>query len=355
MKVAIDISQVIYGTGVSVYVRNIVTELLSVDKKNSYLLYGGSLRRKKELYAFTNNLEGNFTSKILSLSPSLAHVLWNQLHALKAESLIGKFDVLHTSDWAEPSSNAFKVTTIHDITPLLYPKDTHPSIVNVHMQKFAHVKRETDRIIVPTHATKEDIVGLGIPEARIRVIPEALDPHFLVDSKSSPTTNRNTLGINGEYILMVGTAPRKNIDRAIKSFNSLNESGVDTLVIVGNGESMSQRIKYTGHLPAEKLVSLYKGARALFYPSLYEGFGLPILEAFASDIPVITSDRGAMKEVSKGAAILVDPLNIESMTEGLKEALIHSDRYVKKGTARLKDFSWKKAAEKTLLVYEESQ
>lgn len=355
MKVAIDISQVIYGTGVSVYVKNIVTELLAIDRKNLYLLYGGSLRRKNELYAFTKSLEGNFNSKILSISPSLAHFLWNQLHALKVERFIGKVDVVHTSDWAEPPSDAFKVTTIHDVTPLLYPKDTHPTIVSVHKQKFAHAKKETDRIIVPTNATKLDIIGLGMKEDRIRVIPEALDPTFLYDSKYSLSDIQNKLGIKGEYILMVGTAPRKNITRAVRSFNSLNGSSVNTLVIVGNGEGSSTRIKYTGHLPADQLVSLYKGARALFYPSLYEGFGLPILEAFASHIPVVTSDRGAMKEVAGGAAILVDPLDIDSMVSGLEQALGHPDTYTQKGTARLKEFSWKKAAQETLSVYEESQ
>src|SRR3989338_9201503 len=119
MRVAIDLSQIIYGTGVSHYRENLVKNLLKIDRENEYVLFGGSLRRLGELRASMENLsKGRAATKAIPISPMVGDFLWNRLHILPVEWLIGKVDVLHTSDWTEPPSKAFKVTTIHDLIPL---------------------------------------------------------------------------------------------------------------------------------------------------------------------------------------------------------------------------------------------
>ena len=116
MKIGIDISQVIYGTGVSVYTRNLVKNLLVLDKKNSYVLFGGSARRRGDFESFLSSLKGSFQKKIVVFPPTLADILWNRLHVISPEVFVGKIDIFHSSDWAQPPGNFFKVTTIHDLT-----------------------------------------------------------------------------------------------------------------------------------------------------------------------------------------------------------------------------------------------
>src|SRR3972149_11222884 len=180
MRIAIDLSQIIYGTGVSYYRRNLVKHLLKIDKENEYALFGGSLRRLKELTLLIEELgAGRASTKTYPISPMMAHLFWNKLHSLPIELLIGKIDVLHSSDWAEPSSKAFKVTTIHDLTPLKFPKYTDPKIVAVHKARLKRVAKEVDRIIVPSEATKKDLLEIGFDAKSIRVIAEAPN-HSLV-------------------------------------------------------------------------------------------------------------------------------------------------------------------------------
>src|SRR3990167_2162611 len=155
MRVAIDISQIVYGTGVSVYTKNLVENLLRIDRENDYVLFAGSLRRKKDVLSIFPD------ARVFPIPPTLADLLWNRLHTLPIEKLIGNIDVFHTSDWAEPPSRAFKVTTVHDLAPFLYPnlfpRDIIRNIVDAHKYKLSWVRKETKRIIVPTYATKKDL------------------------------------------------------------------------------------------------------------------------------------------------------------------------------------------------------
>src|SRR3989337_3862196 len=142
MKVGIDISGVIYETGVSVYTKNLVENLLKIDTLNEYVLFGGSLRRFGELQGKALSLlakRPNCKATIYPIAPSLAHFLWNRLHVFPIENLVGKIDVFHSSDWTQPKTKAFSITTIHDLVPLLYPKLSHPKIVSTHRARLKWV------------------------------------------------------------------------------------------------------------------------------------------------------------------------------------------------------------------------
>ncbi len=357
MKIAIDISQTIYGTGVSEYTKNLVRNVLLADKKNSYLLFGGSLRRREDLL----NLFPE--AKIFPIPPAFADVLWNRLHIFPIEKLIGQVDVLHTSDWCEPPSSAFKVTTVHDLAPFLYPnlfpRDVLRNIVEVHKRKLNWVRSESKRIIVPTLATKSDLVKLGFNQDIIRVVPEGVAQFFKRAQGQEILAVRRKYKIHGKYVLGVGMDPRKNTDRIIKSFE-LAAAGRDIkMVFVGQPKylkvKISRNIRILGHVSQSDLVALYSGAEVLVYASLYEGFGLPILEAMACGCPVITSNVSSMAEVAGNAAILVDPMSTDSIKEGIDKALRGAKSYVEKGYKRAKEFSWQKAAGDTLKVYEEAE
>ncbi len=355
MRIAIDISQVVYGTGVSVYTNKLVQNLLKIDGENEYVLFAGTLRRKADIVKLFPQ------ARVFPIPPTLADIIWNKIHLLPVEKLIGRVDVVHTSDWTEPPSSAFKVTTIHDLAPILFPnlfpRDIIRSVVGTHKMKLAWTKKESDRIIAPSNATKNDLIKLGFDEGKIRVIPEAPSGIFKRASDEEILKLKSKYKIAGKYLLAVGMDPRKNSERIIKAFD-LARAGRDLkLVFVGVQKYLkieeNRNIRIAGQIPLNELPVFYSGAEALVYPSLYEGFGLPILEAFACETPVVTSNLSSMPEVAGDAAVLVDPKDVRSIAEGIEKVLRGPKNYIDKGKKKVEEFSWKKTAEKTLAVYDE--
>lgn len=350
MKIAIDISQIVYGTGVSTYTENLVKNLLKIDKENEYLLFAGTLHRKADVLKIFPQ------TRVIPIPPTLADVIWNRIHTFRVEKLIGNVDVFHSSDWTQPPADAFKVTTIHDLIPLKFPKYIHPQIVSVHKRRLEWVKKEADRVIVPSEATKEDLLPLGIAEEKIRVIPEA--PTYFPSSRKDVDGVKRKYNIRTKYLLAVGLSPYKNTVRIIKAFDLVGGGKDLKLVVVGrpNFVDIKERrgVMFVGAIPDTELSALFTGAEALVFPSLYEGFGLPVLDAFNCGIPVVTSNISSMPEVAGGAAVLVDPYDVNSIAGGIEKVLRGPKGFIEKGLARIKDFSWEKTARETLGVYKEA-
>lgn len=357
MKIAIDVSQVVYGTGVSVYTRSLVENLLKLDDENNYLLFGGALRQLGTLKDFLRSQSGRFTSKVFPVPPAFADLIWNRLHILPIERFIGEIDVLHSSDWSQPPARALKVTTVHDLFPLKFPKLTHPKIVSTHLARLKWVLKEVDWVIVPSQTTKNDLEELG-PMGKVIVISEAPDPIFKHSSKLEIEKAKRKYQIKGDYLLSVGINPRKNTERIIAAFEKVRP-GLDLkLVIVGHPHMKlepTRGVKILGHIASSDLPPLYSGAKVLVYASLYEGFGFPILEAFQCETPVVTSGIGAMKELGEGAAVLVEPNDITSIADGVKSAINDREALIKRGKERIKEFSWTKVAEETIKIYQKGK
>ena len=355
MRIAIDMSPIIYGTGVSNYRHNLATNLIKFAPENEYLLYGGSLRRYKELEEKIKSY-GASHSKIFPIPPRLADILWNKLHILPIEKLIGECDLVHTSDWSEPPSKINKITTIHDLVPLVLPKSTPKIIVETHKERLKWVEQESKLIIAPSIATKNDMVKLGFDENRIRVIYEA--PNFTKASKESVDLVRKKYSIHEEYIIMIGTNPRKNIERSVNAFHLAKHGKNIKLLIVGEKKGLKisdeRGVRFLGFVPTEDLSPLLTGSKLLLFPSLYEGFGVPILESYLCEVPVVTSNISSMPEAAGGAAVLVDPYDVNSIAEGIEEALSMPKTLVKKGLKVVTKYSWQKNAIETAKVYKEA-
>lgn len=322
MKIGIDISQTVFlGTGVAVYTQNLIDNLLKIDKKNNYVFFGSSLRQRRKGF--------------WPIPPTILEILWNQLHFFPVENFVGPVDIFHSSDWTQPPTRAKKVTTIHDMVAYKYPENLHPQIVAVQHRRLEWVKRECDLIITVSENTKKDIMEiLKIPEEKIKVVYEAANPIFRpVKRNLSP------------YILGMGALnSRKNIERLLSAFENLELKDVE-LKIVGSSD--------LGYISDEKLAELYSNALCFVYPSLYEGFGIPILEAFNCGCPVITGNISSMPEVGGDAAVYADPLNINDLADKIKFVLkTDREKFAKKGFAQAKKFSWEKAAQETLKVYQ---
>jgi len=357
MKIGIDISQVVYKTGVSQYTANLVNNLLLLDKENEYILFGGSLRQIKALKEFTGMLSGNFQSKIFPFPPTLAHLIWNRLHVLPIENLIGRVDVFHSSDWTQPPTEAFKVTTIHDLVPFVCPRTANKEVVKTHLSRLYRVKNEVDRIIAVSEATKKDIIEyLKISEEKIKVIYEAAGSEFKPRTEEEIEMTKKKYQLYGNYFLMVGGGPRKNIKNTVKAFEHAKAGKDFKLVMATSGKTIEGRgITQIKSFDDDDLSCLYAGAEALLYPSLYEGFGLSIVQAFTCGCPVVTSNISSMAEIAEKAAVLVDPYNIDSIAEGITKVIKEKMELKEKGFRRAKDFSWTKAAEETLKIYNEAK
>ena len=357
MKIAIDASQVIYGTGVSVYTRLLIEHLLLIDEKNDYLIFGSSLRQKNQLRHFIDTLKGRCSGKIFPYPPTLANIIWNKLHILPIERLIGDVDVFHSSDWTQPPSKAYKVTTVHDLFPIKFPKLTHPKIVDAHSHRLKWVMKEVDEIIVPSETTKEDLSNYQI-KGKISVIPQAPDPIFKPATKLEIEKCKRKYQINDEYVISVGINPRKNIERIIAAFEKVRPGLGLKLIVVGYPYikiEAPRGVKILGHVVKDDLPALYSGSKALVYPSLYEGFGFPILEAYKCEIPVVTSNLGIMLELGKNAAVLVNPEETDSIAEGIVKAIKEKEELIKKGREEVKKYSWMLVAERTLNIYNSIQ
>ncbi len=178
MKIGIDISQIAYqGTGVAHYTRNLVENLLKIDKKNQYILFGFSLRKKKLLDDYLAQFQNykNVTARTFYLPPLFLEFLWNKLHLFPIEKVIGKIDVFFSSDWLQPPSKAKKATTIHDLIVYQYPESFQPrgghDIIANQKRRLGWVKKECDLVICDSEATKKDAMKfLKIPAKKLRVV-----------------------------------------------------------------------------------------------------------------------------------------------------------------------------------------
>jgi alpha-1,3-rhamnosyl/mannosyltransferase len=205
------------------------------------------------------------------------------------------------------------------------------------------VARAARRLIAVSEFTRGEIVELlGVPGDRIRVIPNAVGEPFVPHGPAA----------DGEYVLAVGTLePRKNLAAAQQAARRL---AVPLKVVGARGWGGVQVDGWLGRVSDEELAALYRGARCLVYPSLYEGFGIPVLEAMACGTPVVTSAGGATEEVAGGAAVLVDPRDPAAIAAGIEEAFARRAELGTRGLERAAQFTWERVAADTRAVYEEA-
>lgn len=370
MKIAIDITQIIYGTGVSSYTKGLVKNLLEIDHDNTYILFGTSLRSYFKLSEFRKELESyqNVQFKLLPFPPSILSFLLGRLRIFPIDKFIGDVDVFHSSDWIQPkikSEHTKKITTVHDMVPFLFESSVHPKIVSAHKRRLNFVKKEVDLIIADSETTKEDIVKfLVIPSDKIKVIYLAPDEKFKNVETEKVNEVLQKYKIKKPYVLSVATQePRKNIQKLLDAFEQIQKRRPElSLVLTGKygwgpGLRTSENVIWTGYVPDEDLVALYSGCRVFAYPSLYEGFGLPVLEAMACGAPVVTSNNSSMAEIARDTAILVDPRSHTQLTRALEMVLdLNMENYQKMVQASIKragQYTWVKTAEQTLDVYKE--
>jgi glycosyltransferase involved in cell wall biosynthesis len=296
----------------------------------------GTARHVRALVAALRGREG-LELELLSfggpgrLSSVVRDAAW---YAVGLPRLARDLDVLHCTTFRGPRRMRVPVVlTVHDLAVLRYP-DAFPRWHRLYGRTVLRkTLRAADAIVAVSEFTKAETTTLaGISAERIRVVPNGVDPVFTHEGPRA----------EGDYVLTVATLePRKNLARAVEAAQL---AGVELRAVGARGWGGIELPGWVGEVPDPELAALYRGARCLLYPSLYEGFGLPVLEAMACGTPVVTSAGTAMEEVAGGAAVLADPHDVQALADGIAQAEARQNELVGAGLERAREFTWERAA-----------
>jgi len=371
MNILIDFTQIPkQKLGVGVYALNLVRQIAKLDLANSYYILMQDDEHSLDSLERNNFKLINIQSKIFRIV--IFRLLLEQL-LIPYITVRKRIDVVHSLHYSFPllTFGAKKIVTIHDMTFFKFPK-YHRVVKRYYFKFFTRlVARLADKIVSPSESTLKDfILWTGAKKEKVSVVHlggwDWPMPSF---PRERTELIKNKYGINGEYLLFIGMIePRKNVANLILAFNKfLKVNNSYHLVIVGNKGwgyrqvfnlidelKLHDKIIFTGFVEEDEKPYIIRGAKIFVYPSIYEGFGIPVLEALSLGVPTITSNVSSMPEVAGGAALLVDPTNVDELLSGIRRLLDDETLYQglkKKAILQARKFSWRKTAQKTIELY----
>ncbi len=379
MRIGIDISTVLnhgQDIGSGRYIINLIKNLLRIDKENTYILTGRYTTG--EYMPIIHDLKTNYPENKIKLCvyqiTAQKLKLWNRFRFPAVEFLGFKADIFHCPDYlVPPTLNRNIVLTIHDLAFIRFPEFNFDWFIKKYTGEVKKNARISKKIIADSESTRNDIVNFfGIDPLKVEVIYLAADDIFRkLTEKEKNTYVLKKYQIDKKYILSVGTIePRKNFAELIRAFNNIKKSKIGSgykLVIVGRTGWKSEAtyeerenspyrddILFIGRIPDQDLIQVYNWAELFVYPSLFEGFGLPPLEAMSCGLPVIAFDTSSIKEVVGDAGILMPSDNNTELQNQILLVLENNEikeKLRKKSLDRAKKFSWEETAQKTLYIY----
>ena len=341
MRVVVDVSPLSRPrTGIGNYLRGLVGALAGQDDTEVVAFALASARGKGNIEAA---LAGLPVEQRLRVVPG-AHAwrtAWSRAGRVPVERLAGELDVFHFSDWMyPPQRSGVRATTIYDLIPLRFPDWVTPRTRAIHTRKYRHVAQTRDLIVCISRYTADDVAErLGVGRDRLAVAYPGLDPHFHPNAERPERMH--------PYVLAVSTRePRKNLAMATSAFRLLREQHPELELLVagaaghGDEEVSGDGIELLGFVSDDKLAALYRGAAAFAYPSRFEGFGMPIIEALASGTPVVASSHPSLDEACGDSALRADPDDATGFAAALERALEERDALVQPGLAHARPFTW---------------
>ena len=365
-------------TGVGHYAAQLIRHLPHADPDSEYVawyLHARGLFRHRRF--FEDPGAPNLAEKASRFPARVFQPMSFRLQVPRLEWLAGRFDALLATNFVPPpTARGGVVLVVHDLAFRVMP-ETAPHMDARWNRRFARWLLDAARVIVPSEATKEDLVGSeGVEAAKIAVVHHGVDAEaFAKVPVETLLVARRRYGIEGPYVLSVGgIEPRKNLVALVRAFMELRP---DAMLVIAGGPvrwipqeagrlraevdalapDIRRRVVLTGYVSDEDRAALTAGAAAVAYPSRYEGFGFPVLEAMAAGVPVLTSNVSSLPEVAGDAAVLVDPADVSAIATGLRRLL--EDEALRKrlreaGRARSATFTWQETARKTAAVLHEA-
>ncbi|HLZ30560.1 MAG TPA: glycosyltransferase family 1 protein [Chloroflexota bacterium] len=376
MRIAIDYSAAVnQRAGVGRLVRNQVLALAELDQANDYrLIYARPNRGQVPEFPVARN----FSRREVGVRERWLTILWHRANLpLPADWLSGPVDLYHSPDFVlPPLRNARGILTVHDLAFLMRP-DCADERLRAYLEGVVpRSVQRADFIVADSENTRNDLVVLlGVAPAAIAVVPGGVEPRFRpVTDADQLRRARERLGVgDAPFLLAIGVIePRKNLNRLMDAFFALKQRGkvpADLKLVLAGGKGwlvdgifehhaaspVRDAICMPGFVPDEILPAIYSAAEVLAFPSLYEGFGLPILEAMACGTPVVASLASCLPEVAEGAALMIEPTDVDGLSAALELALLDTAlraRLIEQGRERAAKYTWQSAAALLLQVYQ---
>jgi glycosyltransferase involved in cell wall biosynthesis len=353
MRVVVDVSPLSHRrTGVGNYIRGSLAGIVeAADGRHELVAFAPASRRgRREIEA---SLAGMRLERRLPVVPA-AHALrtgWSRLATPAVERVVGPLDVFHFSDWMyPPQRGGLRSTMVHDLVPLHFPHWVHRRTARMHGAKYRHAARSCDVVIANAAFTADDVAEtLGVPRERIHVAYPGVDESF------SPAGE--CLDLGGPYVLTVATLePRKNLAMLVEAYRRLDSTDLSLAVAgaAGWGEQPQLDVRgliRLGYTPSEELPRLYRGATVFVFPSRFEGFGMPVLEAMACGVPCVVSSHPSLDEVCGEAAVRADPEDADAIAAAIGDALARRDELVPRGLEHVRGFTWRACGEAHLRAW----
>ena len=372
MRIGIDYtSAILQRAGIGRYTRGLVHALSEVDQRNQYVLYSAG----KDTSA--PSWPDAFSVRELPITDRHMAIIWQRLRIpLPVELITGRIDILHSPDFVlPPVARAATVLTVHDLSFMRYPECSSPDLLRYLMDSVPRSVRRADSVLADSESTRADLIEImGVPGERIHVLHPAVEPEFTRQGGAEAGERealKSRYGVSRPYILGLGTLqPRKNFERLIRAYAALrHERRIPHQLVIGGGKgwlydaiettigelALKDDVLLIGFVDEVDLPALYRQADLFAFPSLYEGFGIPILEAMACGTPVVTANVSSMPEVAGGAALLVPPEDVDAIAEALWRGLDDSAlriELVKQGLEQVGQFCWRRSAERLLGIYD---
>jgi glycosyltransferase involved in cell wall biosynthesis len=364
VRIAID-ARKLHDFGIGTYVQNLLRQLARLDAESEYVLFCRADDREA-----LSGLGPNFRPVVESAEPYSVMEQINIPMRLARE----RINLFHSPHYVLPPLTPCKsVVTIHDCIHLMFPQYLPNRLAYGYARTFLWwAAHGSGQIITVSEASKRDILRyFKIPEQKIHVIHNGLDDRFRQAPPDAEVHRvRERFQLQEQFVLYAGNVkPHKNVERLIEAFHHLHTTGFDhlKLLVIGNDISryatlrraihthnLHKYVRVLGFVPDQTLQILYRLASVFVFPSLYEGFGLPPLEAMACGTPVVTSNASSLPEVVGDAAVLVDPYDARSIAEGIRRVLVDDALradLARRGVARAQSFSWEEAARRVHQIY----
>jgi glycosyltransferase involved in cell wall biosynthesis len=358
-------------TGVGTYLRNLLFQLAEIDRTNEYFLFSSSWRDRfpaDKVPPFEHRRFHDYRLPVRALNS-----LWQKRRFPKLDSFFRtELDLTHSATPLILPTRGKKVITVHDTFFMDFPDLAGEEAGKAFFRLAAGSFRDADGIVTPSTATAVEIISrFTIEEKKVKIIPHGLDKRFLEDVPAAELkATRKRCNLPPSFLLYVGAqVPRKNLVRFVEALKIVHLHGLQiSLVLAGppgedsgairaKAESLGigHWVMSTGYLEDSDIRNTYRLATAFVMPSLCEGFGMPLIEAMASGVPIAASQASAIPEVCRDAAVYFQPGSAESMAEKVVSVIEDDNlrkRLIARGKERARDFSWQRAAAETLAFYE---